>query len=346
MGRTKKLGDSAFGRKRSGLTKRNRQKASPKITDFSCEKELSNSPKEHLCDVASHSNELENSIEPINSDGEVIELAQDNISTNSSDSNFCVEGNRIVSVHYLFEQLKKISMHSSLFNCNFSNIVILKEHRRGLISKLFLKCNLCNAQFSVDSCSIEDSDSKLNLNYLSVVGGIAIGTGFMQTEEFLAVLNVPFMSTKTFSIVQNEVHIDIASASKEEMYVAAMEAKEIAIQKDSTDLDGVPLLTVSADACFSKRTYGSSSDYSSLSGVASIVAHDTGKVIWSKVANKFCSVCSLHSSETIPEHDCNANYIGYSTGMEAELIVEGFKESEKLYGVRYNQLIADGDSSV
>lgn len=35
-----------------------------------------------------------------------------------------------------------------------------------------------------------------------------------------------------------------------------------------------------------------------------------------------------------------------SSGMEASIIVEGFKNSEKMYGIRYHKLIADGDSSV
>ena len=32
--------------------------------------------------------------------------------------------------------------------------------------------------------------------------------------------------------------------------------------------------------------------------------------------------------------------------MESNLIVEGFKKSEELYGIRYNTVVADGDSSV
>lgn len=32
--------------------------------------------------------------------------------------------------------------------------------------------------------------------------------------------------------------------------------------------------------------------------------------------------------------------------MEAAIIVEGFKQSENMYGVRYHKLIADGDASV
>ncbi|CAI6370686.1 unnamed protein product [Macrosiphum euphorbiae] len=32
--------------------------------------------------------------------------------------------------------------------------------------------------------------------------------------------------------------------------------------------------------------------------------------------------------------------------MEAAVVVNGFKESERMYGIRYRKLIADGDSSV
>lgn len=35
-----------------------------------------------------------------------------------------------------------------------------------------------------------------------------------------------------------------------------------------------------------------------------------------------------------------------SAGMETSIIVEGFRKSEEMYGLRYNKLIADGDSKV
>lgn len=47
-----------------------------------------------------------------------------------------------------------------------------------------------------------------------------------------------------------------------------------------------------------------------------------------------------------PQHSCNINYDGPSTGMEAHLIVQGFQSNEELYGARYNKLTADGDSCV
>jgi demethoxyubiquinone hydroxylase (CLK1/Coq7/Cat5 family) len=51
-----------------------------------------------------------------------------------------LQGNRIVNVVYLFEQLKKICAHNKMFDCKFENLVLEKEVRNGLISKFFLKC--------------------------------------------------------------------------------------------------------------------------------------------------------------------------------------------------------------
>jgi len=68
------------------------------------------------------------------------------------------------------------------------------------------------------------------------------------------------------------------------------------------------------------------------------------------VKNKYCSICirSGLSSKEVKEHCCTKNWSDQngSSGMEAAIIVEGFKQSEPMYGIRYQKLIADGDSSV
>lgn len=71
-------------------------------------------------------------------------------------------------------------------------------------------------------------------------------------------------------------------------------------------------------------------------------------VIWNDVANKYCVICARITAQNLEpyEHKCNANYRGSSTGMEAKLIVKGFKECEERYNLRINEIIADGDSGV
>lgn len=59
-------------------------------------------------------------------------------------------------------------------------------------------------------------------------------------------------------------------------------------------------------------------------------------------------MCSIAKStgKVIPTHICYKNWNGSSTAMEADVIVEGFKQAESTHGVRYMRMIGDGDSSV
>lgn len=67
------------------------------------------------------------------------------------------------------------------------------------------------------------------------------------------------------------------------------------------------------------------------------------------IKNKYCSTCARTKSDKSPTpHNCLKNWKSStsSSGMEASIIVDGFLQSEKMYGVRYHKFIADGDSSV
>jgi hypothetical protein len=54
------------------------------------------------------------------------------------------------------------------------------------------------------------------------------------------------------------------------------------------------------------------------------------------------------SDDSPTTHKCTKNWsaTNSSSGMESSIIVEGFLLNEKMYGIRYNKFIADGDSSV
>lgn len=67
------------------------------------------------------------------------------------------------------------------------------------------------------------------------------------------------------------------------------------------------------------------------------------------VRNKYCTVCEkLESEKSKKENDhvCFKNYIGTSTSMETDVILEGFKKSIEMHGLIYGKLIGDGDSNV
>lgn len=66
------------------------------------------------------------------------------------------------------------------------------------------------------------------------------------------------------------------------------------------------------------------------------------------VRNKYCATCAraLRNKISPPEHICSKNWDESSSAMESNIIAEGFRCSVKNYGVKYHQVIADGDSNV
>lgn len=154
------------------------------------------------------------------------------------------------------------------------------------------------------------------------------------------------MAQSTFVAHQKKVLEDLDGAAEESMALAAAAEKQHAISNENVDQNGTAVIKGYVDTAWSKRSYGCG--YSSFSGTASIIGHHTKKVIWNGVADKYCVICSRIASKNLEpfHHECNINYVGTSTGMEAKLVVDGFRECEELYGVRIEEIIADGDSNV
>lgn len=59
-------------------------------------------------------------------------------------------------------------------------------------------------------------------------------------------------------------------------------------------------------------------------------------------------ICARASAKNLQasKHQCFKNWTGSSSGMEADIIVEGFSKSIDMYGLKYARFIGDGDSNV
>ncbi|KAJ6643034.1 hypothetical protein Bhyg_07990 [Pseudolycoriella hygida] len=119
---------------------------------------------------------------------------------------------------------------------------------------------------------------------------------------------------------------------------------ELAKANGEVDSKGNALIQVITDGSWGKRSYGR--HFSSLSGCTVIIGLRTNKIIYFDVRNKYCHICKLAEVHGVEarQHNCNKNYDGPSTGMESDIIVNGFRECDKL-GARFNVLISDGDSN-
>ncbi|CAF4944104.1 unnamed protein product [Pieris macdunnoughi] len=74
----------------------------------------------------------------------------------------------------------------------------------------------------------------------------------------------------------------------------------------------------------------------------------TKKILFIGVRNSYCCICAVAAKgkTEVPAHKCYKNWFGPSTQMETDAIVEGFKISVSMHGLKYTKLIGDGDSSV
>lgn len=259
------------------------------------------------------------------------------------DKNFNIEGRRIVDIAYFLNQLVKISTHASLFNCKLSNLQSVEEVQMGLNSKIFFKCNMCMETFCIFTC--EDVKDDMNVTDSMVSGIVTIGAGFSNLQELTAVVGIPCMSSRQYSKSHEKACEWWDRTKVNAISEAAQEEAELAKVAGDVDKDGVPMITVVADGCWSKRSY--KTKYAALSGAAVIVGYRTKKVLYMGVKNKFCMTCTRASNRSVspPIHKCYKNYVGSSSGMESEIIVEGFKSSLDTQGIIYSKLIADGDCS-
>lgn len=201
---------------------------------------------------------------------------------------------------------------------------------------------MCHSEFELSSHD-ETQKDKLNVNEGAVSGAIISGIGLTNLNELVASMDLPVMSSFTYNKCHDKVAEMWKNAAEESMIVAAQE--EAAAARLRGDTHDIPMIPVEADCCRSKRSY--KNQYNALSGVATVIGHHTGKVLYIGVRNKYCGICArANKKEQQPAaHKCSKNHVGSSSSMEPTILVEGFKSSVSNRKLIYNILIADGDAS-
>ncbi|VDI64653.1 Hypothetical predicted protein [Mytilus galloprovincialis] len=229
----------------------------------------------------------------------------------------------------------------------YTDLTEIKSY--GIACILGIKCKGCNFIHTMNTSSrLQTSKDKINrfdVNVRAVWGSMVTGNGASHLNELLGTMNSPGLRQATFGSIEEEIGQMWHTVLEEEMLAAGAEERRIAIENNNYN-EGVPSITVIADGGWSKRSHKHT--YNASGGVAIIVGKQTGKILYIGVRNKYCYICSraLNTQTEPPEHVCFKNWSASSQAMESDILVEGFKQAEKVHGLRYMQLIADGDSSV
>ena len=174
---------------------------------------------------------------------------------------------------------------------------------------------------------------------------MSTGSGCNNLEELLCTIGIPSMTKPTFIKIKRLLGSAFETYLGELMLQAGREEKNLAI-KNNKYHQTIPAITVIVDGGWSKRPHKHS--YNANSGVGVIFGAATKKLLYMGVKNKYCAVCSIAQKKKSkpPNHQCFKNWSGSSTSMEADIIASGFRPSESMHGVRYTQVIGDGDSSI
>jgi hypothetical protein len=93
--------------------------------------------------------------------------------------------------------------HCGLFSCSSKHVKLVKEVRKGFISKFVLQCTVCKVEHMVES---DKNDGKLNANGAAVMGTINVGCGFSQLNELAGCLNMPGMSYNLYQKIENNLN--------------------------------------------------------------------------------------------------------------------------------------------
>lgn len=101
-------------------------------------------------------------------------------------------GRRIVDLAHVLKEYQTVVTHP--IKCTMGRMKFIKETRVGLVSNLHFHCDNCNKTFIVST----EPPGK-SVNNAVVWGSLSTGIGHNQCEELFAVLNIPFMTSKTFS---------------------------------------------------------------------------------------------------------------------------------------------------
>lgn len=177
-------------------------------------------------------------------------------------------GRRIVDIGFIFDEIKRISIHEP-FECGFENMTFVKETEEGLRSGFRFQCSMCNLIETIWSEPPKSSNHRMDINSSAVAGIMSVGSGYYGLQQIMGAMDVRCMSSTTYDRYHNRVADGWEKTALEEMREGAEEEVRLAKQRGDISPDGVPLLTVVADASWAKRSY--KTNYSSLSGVVSIV---------------------------------------------------------------------------
>lgn len=164
---------------------------------------------------------------------------------------------------YIFDQIRS-SNHGGGLGCTFIDCEYLQEIRSGYSSMWIFRCKMCSIKIKINS---EKKCDYIPINQAATNASIGVGIGYSQLTEFSAILDIPAFCSNTYEAQFSKISRVIEESAWEQMKLAGIEEKRLALEAGDIDLDGIPMCPVVTDGQWGKRSY--KTKYDALSGAVS-----------------------------------------------------------------------------
>jgi len=107
------------------------------------------------------------------------------------------EGRYIVDISYMWNEIHRtFDDHARGIECQFKYWQLVNFHRRGLLTQLFFKCQMCNYQTSIWTEPMHSEKS--DINAVAAAGCAEVGIGYTQMRKLCTAMNIKYMSEATY----------------------------------------------------------------------------------------------------------------------------------------------------
>ncbi|XP_070542849.1 uncharacterized protein [Ptychodera flava] len=236
------------------------------------------------------------------------------------------EGRRIVELDILAEGLE-CCKHCACGPLSLQSC--FKETKYGLGSLLYLKCRYCDSTNCVRTGKGHRSPLKCvsgsqiwDVNTKAGTAMLHVGIGETQLNSLLGILNIPGITHRSLKEREREAGSAVSRVARKSCKRALHEEVEATVHKKRKCDSSEVLLCASYDAGWQKR--GSGRAYNSLTGHATLIGKESGKVIDYTTRSKKCRICEHAESSKceVKVHKCCRNWQGSAKAMEPDMAVE------------------------
>ncbi|KAJ8880077.1 hypothetical protein PR048_020700 [Dryococelus australis] len=101
-----------------------------------------------------------------------------------------IEGRHIFYGNHLFTEIRRLCNHNKIFECDFSRMKVINEHRKGMASTFLIECYMCSLKDKICIESPKTNRESMGIIDAWVNSMLLTGQGFSQLRDITVSLEI------------------------------------------------------------------------------------------------------------------------------------------------------------